>query len=74
MIQISDTAELEKIIDEVLANHPDEVGKFRNGKTKLKGFFVGQVMKQTGGRADPKVNQSVAREEASRVVEKTDSA
>lgn len=59
LIQISDTAELEKIIDEVLANHPDEVGKFRNGKTKLKGFFVGQVMKQTSGRADPKLTNQL---------------
>ena len=62
LVQISDTSELEQIIDEVLAAHPDEVEKFRNGKTKLKGFFVGQVMKQTSGRADPKLtNQLISK-------------
>jgi aspartyl-tRNA(Asn)/glutamyl-tRNA(Gln) amidotransferase subunit B len=59
LIQISDTGELEKIIDEVLATHPQEVEQFRNGKTKLKGFFVGQVMKQTSGRADPKLTNQL---------------
>ncbi len=62
LIQISDPAELEKIITQVLAEHPDEVEKFRGGKTKLKGFFVGQVMKKTSGRADPKLaNQLLAK-------------
>ena len=59
LIQISDTGEIEKIIDEVLAAHPDELGKFRNGKTKLRGFFVGQVMKKTGGKADPKLTNQL---------------
>ena len=50
------------MIDEVLAANPDELAKFRAGKTKLKGFFVGQVMKRTGGRADPKLtNQLLAK-------------
>lgn len=62
LIQISDTGELEKIIDEVLGAHPKELEQFRNGKTKLKGFFVGQVMKKTSGRADPKLtNQLLGR-------------
>ena len=59
LIQISDTAAIEKIIDEVIAAHPDELEKFRNGKTKLKGFFVGQVMKKSGGRADPKLTNQL---------------
>ncbi|MGF1478722.1 MAG: Asp-tRNA(Asn)/Glu-tRNA(Gln) amidotransferase subunit GatB [Cyanophyceae cyanobacterium] len=59
LIQISDTGELEKIVDEVIEAHPDEVNKFRNGKTKLKGFFVGQVMKKTSGRADPKLTNQL---------------
>ena len=59
LIQISDTGEIEKIIDEVLASHPDELEKFRNGKTKLRGFFVGQVMKKTGGKADPKLTNQL---------------
>ncbi len=59
LIQISDTSEIEQIIDEVIAAHPQELEQFRNGKTKLKGFFVGQVMKQTGGRADPKLTNQL---------------
>jgi aspartyl-tRNA(Asn)/glutamyl-tRNA(Gln) amidotransferase subunit B len=61
LIQISDTGALEKIIDGVLAASPKELEQYRAGKTKLLGFFVGQVMKQTGGRADPKLtNQLLA--------------
>ncbi|MEL7223580.1 MAG: Asp-tRNA(Asn)/Glu-tRNA(Gln) amidotransferase subunit GatB [Cyanobacteria bacterium J06576_12] len=57
--QISDPAEIESMIDEVIEAHPDELAKFRAGKTKLKGFFVGQVMKRTGGRADPKLTNQL---------------
>jgi len=42
-------------IDEVITEHPDDVQAFRNGKTKLLGFFVGQLMKRTKGKADPKL-------------------
>ncbi|ACK65229.1 glutamyl-tRNA(Gln) amidotransferase, B subunit [Rippkaea orientalis PCC 8801] len=59
MTQISDLGELEKIIDEIIAANPKELEKFRSGKTNLKGFFVGQVMKQTGGRADPKLTNQL---------------
>ncbi|NEO25379.1 MAG: Asp-tRNA(Asn)/Glu-tRNA(Gln) amidotransferase subunit GatB [Kamptonema sp. SIO4C4] len=59
MTQISDTGELEKMIDELLAENPDKVEKFRNGKTKLQGFFVGQIMKKTSGRADPKLTNQL---------------
>ncbi|NEQ34540.1 MAG: Asp-tRNA(Asn)/Glu-tRNA(Gln) amidotransferase subunit GatB, partial [Leptolyngbya sp. SIO4C5] len=57
--QISDSGALEKIIDEILTAHPDEVEKYRAGKKKLQGFFVGQVMKQTSGRADPKMTNQI---------------
>jgi aspartyl-tRNA(Asn)/glutamyl-tRNA(Gln) amidotransferase subunit B len=59
LIQISDSAELEKIIDEILAANPKEVEKFRSGKGNMKGFFVGQVMKKTSGRADPKLTNQL---------------
>ncbi|EDZ97081.1 glutamyl-tRNA(Gln) amidotransferase, B subunit [Limnospira maxima CS-328] len=59
LIQISDTGELEAIIDEVIASHSQEVEKFKAGKTKLKGFFVGQVMKKTQGRADPQLTNKL---------------
>lgn len=55
MTQISNTGELEQMIDEILAANPDKVEQFRNGKKKLQGFFVGQLMKKTSGRADPKL-------------------
>lgn len=62
LIQISDTGAIEAAIDEVLAANPTELEQYRNGKTKLLGFFVGKVMKQTGGRADPKLtNQLLAK-------------
>ena len=43
------------IIDEVIAKNPDNIQKFKAGNTKLLGFFVGQVLKSTGGKANPKV-------------------
>lgn len=55
LVQVSDASALEDIISEVLAAHPGEVESYRNGKTKLIGFFVGQVMKETRGKANPKM-------------------
>jgi len=56
--QVSDTGEIEAIIDQILADNPDQLAQYRDGKTKLQGFFVGQVMKATGGKANPgMVNQ-----------------
>lgn len=54
-------AEVERIVLEVLAAHPDEVNAYRAGKRGLLGFFVGQVMRQSGGRADPNTVQKVLR-------------
>lgn len=59
LTQISDPKELEEIIDQVLADHPSEVEKYRGGKKKLQGFFVGQIMKRTSGRADPKLTNQL---------------
>ncbi|MCH7893829.1 MAG: Asp-tRNA(Asn)/Glu-tRNA(Gln) amidotransferase subunit GatB [Proteobacteria bacterium] len=56
--QITDSAAIEKIIDEVIAANPGQLEQFRGGKGKLFGFFVGQVMKATQGKANPgQVNQ-----------------
>jgi len=61
LVQISDPAKILPIIDEVIENNPDNVAKFKAGNTKLLGFFVGQVLKATGGKANPKmVNELVA--------------
>jgi aspartyl-tRNA(Asn)/glutamyl-tRNA(Gln) amidotransferase subunit B len=53
--QLTDTGAIETIVDEVIAENPDNVEKYRGGKDKLFGFFVGQVMKRTGGKANPGV-------------------
>ena len=51
--QITDTSAISKVIDEVLAKNPGQLAEYRSGKDKLFGFFVGQVMKATGGKANP---------------------
>ncbi len=56
---ISDTKEITLIVEELLKSHPDEVQAFRGGKKKLLGFFVGQLMKKTGGKADPKLANQI---------------
>ena len=56
--QVSDEGAIAAAIDQVLAANPDKVAEFKGGKDKLFGFFVGQVMKATGGKANPaKVNE-----------------
>lgn len=61
LVQISDPSKILPIIDEIIAKNPDNVTKFKAGNTKLLGFFVGQVLKSTGGKANPKVvNELVA--------------
>jgi len=51
--QVTDTGAIEKSIDEILAKNADKVAEYKSGKDKLFGFFVGQVMKSTGGKANP---------------------
>jgi aspartyl-tRNA(Asn)/glutamyl-tRNA(Gln) amidotransferase subunit B len=51
--QITDTSEIERVIDEVIRKNPGQLTEYRAGKDKLFGFFVGQVMKATGGKANP---------------------
>ena len=53
--QLSDLAAIEKIVDEVIAANPDQATAFRDGKEVLFGFFVGQVMKASQGKANPKI-------------------
>ena len=60
--QLSDTGALEAIVDEVIAANPKQVEQYRAGKTKLLGFFVGQVMKASQGKANPQqVNEILRR-------------
>ncbi len=61
LTQVSDSSELNPIIDRIIADNPAQAEQFRAGKTKLLGFFVGQVMKETGGKANPQqVNEIVS--------------
>lgn len=55
LIQVSDSGFLEPIVDEILADNPDEVQRFKDGKKQLMGFFVGQAMKASKGKANPKL-------------------
>jgi aspartyl-tRNA(Asn)/glutamyl-tRNA(Gln) amidotransferase subunit B len=59
---VADLSELDPLIDEVLAEHPDQVEAYRGGKEGLLGFFVGQVMRRTNGKADPKLVNERLRE------------
>jgi glutaminyl-tRNA synthetase len=61
LVQISDPAIITPLINEIMAKNPDNVEKFKAGNTKLLGFFVGQVLKATDGKANPQVvNELVA--------------
>jgi aspartyl-tRNA(Asn)/glutamyl-tRNA(Gln) amidotransferase subunit B len=62
---VADTSELEPIVDRILEANPGQVESYRGGKEGLLGFFVGQVMRETGGKADPKVVNQLLREKLS---------
>jgi aspartyl-tRNA(Asn)/glutamyl-tRNA(Gln) amidotransferase subunit B len=65
LVQISDSSAIEDIILKVLAGCSKEVEAYRNGKTKLLGFFVGQVMKETRGKANPKMVNEILKKKLS---------
>ncbi|MDX6435483.1 MAG: aspartyl-tRNA(Asn)/glutamyl-tRNA(Gln) amidotransferase subunit [Gaiellaceae bacterium] len=58
---VADTAELEPLVDRILAASPGQVATYKAGKEGVLGFFVGQVMKETQGKADPKVVNELLR-------------
>jgi aspartyl-tRNA(Asn)/glutamyl-tRNA(Gln) amidotransferase subunit B len=62
--QVSDTAELEGAVAKVVAANPDLVAKYRGGKTGVLGALVGQVMRETGGRANPQVVRELLERQA----------
>jgi Asp-tRNA(Asn)/Glu-tRNA(Gln) amidotransferase B subunit len=62
LVQVSDEGALATWVDQVIAANPNEVARYQAGETKLMGFFVGQVMKRSGGKADPKGVQPVLTE------------
>ena len=62
LAQISDESQVVGIIDQVLAEHSTAVEEYRNGKKKTFGFLVGQVMRLTQGKANPKLVNKILRE------------
>ncbi|MCX8026402.1 MAG: Asp-tRNA(Asn)/Glu-tRNA(Gln) amidotransferase subunit GatB [Thermodesulfovibrionales bacterium] len=65
LVQISDTETIQKTIDEILAANPKEVERYKNGETKLLGFFAGQVMKVTKGKANPQMVNEILKKRLS---------
>ena len=63
--QVSDSGALAPVIDKIIASHPGQVAEYRAGKDKLIGFFVGQVMKETGGKANPGMLQEMIKKKLS---------
>ncbi|MDY6934879.1 MAG: Asp-tRNA(Asn)/Glu-tRNA(Gln) amidotransferase subunit GatB [Spirochaetota bacterium] len=63
--QIIDPDAIEKIVDEILEKNPSQVDLYRSGKTKIMGFFVGEVMKATNGKANPGMANEILREKLS---------
>jgi len=63
LVKISDEAALVAVVRRILEDHSDVVAKYRSGKTGVKGFLVGQVMRETGGRADPELVNRILEEE-----------
>ena len=68
LAQLSDEAAIAALVDEVLAANPDKVVQYRGGKTALSGFFVGQVVRASQGRANPQVVQKLLAERLGRYV------
>ena len=62
LLQVRDESSLKDMVLEVFNENPKEFERLKNGEDKLIGFFVGQVMKKTKGRADPKVVNRIIRE------------
>lgn len=63
--QVTDTGAIEKVIDEVIAANPDKVAEYKGGKDKLFGFFVGQVLKASGGKANPAMVNDILKQKLS---------
>jgi aspartyl-tRNA(Asn)/glutamyl-tRNA(Gln) amidotransferase subunit B len=61
LVQITDTHAIDDVVAKVISSNPKEVEAYKNGKTKLLGFFVGQVMKETRGKANPKMVNEILR-------------
>jgi len=61
LAQVSDRGAIERAVADVIAHHPTQAAEFRAGKDRVVGFLVGQVMKATGGKANPQLVQELLR-------------
>ena len=62
LVQITDTDAIDQVVADIISRSPKEVEAYRNGRTKLLGFFVGQVMKKTRGKANPKLVNDILKQ------------
>jgi aspartyl-tRNA(Asn)/glutamyl-tRNA(Gln) amidotransferase subunit B len=62
MIQVTDTTEIRKLIGEIIDQHTSQVNEYLSGQEKIFGFFVGQVMRRSGGRMNPQVVNDLLKE------------
>ena len=67
LLQITDTASIGTVIDKVLSSFPNEVDEFLKGKEKVFGFFIGKIMQETKGKANPKIVNELLREKISQI-------
>lgn len=67
LVQITDTTELENIIERILDNNQNQIKEYLEGKEKVLGFFVGQIMKETKGKANPKLVNEILKEKLKRL-------
>jgi aspartyl-tRNA(Asn)/glutamyl-tRNA(Gln) amidotransferase subunit B len=67
MVQVSDDGALRDAVKNILANNPDNIAKYKSGKTSLLGFFVGQTMKAMGGKANPTLLNDIVKQELENV-------
>ena len=68
LAQVSDEGAIAAACDKVIASEPDKLAEYRGGRDKLFGFFVGQVMKAMGGKANPKVINDILKAETRRLI------
>jgi aspartyl-tRNA(Asn)/glutamyl-tRNA(Gln) amidotransferase subunit B len=59
LVQVSDASALAGLVDDVIARHPSQVAQVRAGEEKVLGFLVGQLMKSSGGKANPKLAREI---------------
>jgi len=62
LTQLSDTVQIEAMVEQVLQRNPDEVEKYLSGKAKLMSFFVGQVMRLSKGKANPEIVNNILKQ------------